>query len=307
MKRALHSTATQVPHPWIHVWASVRWEEVLVLQGTPLMGALLASGHMHASVLTPHWWLHIALLVLGNLCLVAHVFVLNDWAEITADLQDPLRSQRTFANKGVRRAAVGWLAVILLISSLLIFAALGVQAFVLAVLITGASVMYSVPPFHMKGRPVSGTALHLVSGSLHFLLGYAALAPVGSDGILVSVFFGLVFAAGHLNHEVRGYAGDTLNHIRTNAVAFGRVPCFLAAFVLFSLGYVLLEILVWQNRLPQALCIAAFLYPIHCAFTWRALREELSLASLIRLQKCYRALYALVGAVIALALLLHQI
>ncbi len=306
MKRALPATSRRAPHPWLHVFASIRVGEVLVLQGTPLMGALLATGQAHVHLFSALWWTHMLLLVLGNLCLVAHAFVLNDWAEINADLKDPLRSQRTFASKGIQRTAVGRLALVLLAASLLSLGTLGMQSLTLAALIACASVLYSMPPFHMKGRPLAGTAVHLVSGALHFLLGHAALARVGVDAIAVSLFFGLVFAAGHLNHEVRGHAGDSLNGIRTNAVAVGRKPCFLAAFVLFSLGYVLLVALVWSALLPPALLIAMLLYPVHCVFTWRALRDDLSHASLIRLQKCYRALYTIVGLVIGLAVLLQR-
>ena len=306
MKHALPTTARRTPHPWLHVFASIRVGEVLVLQGTPLMGALLAAGQMHATLFSALWWTHMLLLVLGNLCLVAHAFVLNDWAEINADLKDPLRSQRTFASKGIRRTAVGRLAIVLLAASLLILGTLGEQSLTLASLIACASVLYSMPPIHMKGRPLAGTAVHLVSGALHFLLGYAALASVGIEAIAISVFFGLVFAAGHLNHEVRGHVGDRLNGIRTNAVAFGRKPCFVAAFVLFSLGYALLIALVWSALLPPALLITMLLYPVHCVFTWHALRDDLSHTSLIRLQQCYRALYAIVGLVIGLAVLLQR-
>jgi 4-hydroxybenzoate polyprenyltransferase len=270
--------------------SGVRFDEVCVLQGAPLIGAMLSIGTLslrHALVL--------AAVLVGSLSLVAHVFVLNDWSGIQGDLKDPARAGRTFIAKGVSRTELGYLAIALLAVALLLFWLVGAITFVVAVVIASASALYSAPAVHMKGRPVFGSALHVVGGVLHFLLGYAAFTAVDERGVVIGCFFALVFTAGHLTHEARGYEGDFLNGIRTNAVAFGKTRSFIAGLALFTAAYALLAVLAALGIVPHVLLLATMLYPLHLWMSLRALRVGLTLESLGRLQRGYRLLYAVIG------------
>lgn len=270
----------------------IRFDEVAVLQGAPLLGACFAMGSF-----TPGTLLTLAILVAGNVCLVAHVFVLNDWAGIEGDLKDPNRAARTFLAQGARRAEVLRLALALLALALLLFALIGAAAVAIALGIAALSALYSVPAIHGKGRPVFSSALHLLGGTLHGLLGYAAFAPVSARGIAIGCYFGLVFAAGHLTHEARDHDGDALNGIRTNAVAFGRRRGVLASLALFTLAYALLVALALAGVVPLVLAGAALLYPLHLLATLQALRSGLDYDGLRRLQDRYRRIHAVIGLV----------
>jgi 4-hydroxybenzoate polyprenyltransferase len=261
----------------IRLLSSVRFDEVLVLQGAPLMGAMFSIGSLTAETA-----LVLAAVMVGSVSLVAHVFVLNDWAGIHGDLRDPARASRTFVARGANRSELGYLATALLAVALLLFWLVGAITFVVAVVIASASALYS--------------ALHLVGGALHFLLGYAAFSAIDERGVVISCFFALVFTAGHLTHEARGYEGDLLNGIRTNAVAFGKTRSFVAGLVLFSAAYALLAMLAALGVVPRVLLLAAMLYPLHLWMSLRALRAGLSPESLCRLQRCYRLLFAVIGA-----------
>jgi 4-hydroxybenzoate polyprenyltransferase len=275
--------------PW-RLLSSVRFDEVCVLQGAPLVGAMFSMGHFggaNAIVL--------AAVMLGSVSLVAHVFVLNDWAGIHGDLRDPARSGRTFLEKGVSRAALGYLAIALLVFALLQLWLVGPTTLALGMVIAGTSALYSAPAFHMKGLPVFSSALHLVGAALHFLLGYSAFSPIDARGVVISLFFALVFMAGHLTHEARGYEGDALNGIRTNAVAFGKRQSFLAGLLAFTAAYALLAVLAIAGIVPHVLLLAVMLYPLHLWLSLRALRSGLTLDSMHRLQRGYRLLYGVIG------------
>ena len=233
----------------------IRFDEVLVLQGAPLIGASFSLG-----ALTMASMLKAAVLAAGSLSLVAHVFVLNDWSGIRGDLKDPNRAMRTFPTRGVSRTEVGFLAIALLVLSLLLLGLLGPATLVLALAIASLSALYSAPVFHMKGLPIFNSVLHLVGGTLHFLLGYATFAAVDERGIALGCFFALVFAAGHLTHEARDCEGDLLNGIRTNAVAFGRTQSFVMGLILFTAAYALLVTLAAYGAVPRVLVLAAALY-----------------------------------------------
>lgn len=283
---------------WSRLLSSIRFDEVCALQGTPLIGAALSI-----DALTMNNMLDVAVIVAGNLCLVAHVFLFNDWSGIDGDLNDPRRAARTFATKGLSRNEVGYLAMSLLALSLLLFAMVGAAPFFIGLAIAGLSALYSAPALHLKGTPLFSSGLHLLGGALHFLLGYAAFSAVDARGLLIGCFFAFVFTAGHFTHEARDHEGDMLNGIRTNAVAFGKTQSFAAGLALFTAAYALLVGLAVCGFVPRVLMLAALLYPLHLLASMRALRAGLTFESLVRLQRRYRALYAIIGIVALLATL----
>jgi 4-hydroxybenzoate polyprenyltransferase len=268
----------------------IRFEEVCVLQGSPLIGAIFA---MRAPRLDDV--LVLAAIAAGNIFLVAHVFALNDWSGFHGDLRDPNRTERLFLTNSVSRAQLGWLSTLLLALSLLLFGLLGRTTIVLSLTIAGLSALYSAPVLHLKGVPLFNSLLHFVGGILHFLLGYAAFAPIDGRGLAIGCFFALGFTAGHLTNEVRDCEADLLNRIRTNAVAFGKEQAFFAGLILFTATYVLLVALAACAIVPRLLVLTGALYPLQLLASLRALRAGLNFESLRELQQSYRLLFGLVG------------
>src|SRR4051812_17413577 len=91
--------------PAVRYLSCLRLEEVLVLQGSPLLGAAFALRHPGAENLGP-----LAILIVANVALVAHVFMLNDWSGLTTDLTDPNKAASVFTARGVGRKEIGALA-----------------------------------------------------------------------------------------------------------------------------------------------------------------------------------------------------
>jgi 4-hydroxybenzoate polyprenyltransferase len=275
----------------------LRLDEILVLQGSPLLGAAFALRHPSVATVGP-----LAILLVANVCLVAHIFLLNDWAGLTADLSDPNKAARVFTARGVGRKEIGGLAAGLLALSLFLFSRLGLTALCLSLAIATLSALYSLPRFHWKGRPVLSSAAHLAGGALHFLLGYGLGSAVDGRGLALATFFSLTFTAGPLMQEIRDHQGDVRNAIRTNAVAFGERRTFAASLALFTLAHAVLLVLALQGILPRPLAALAVLYPLHLRWSLAALAEGLTYASIRRLQARYRALYAIVGLAMVAAL-----
>ena len=228
--------------------ASIRPDEVLVLQGTPLLGALLATGRPGLAVLP---WL--ALFAAGSCCLVAHVFLLNDWAGIDADRRDPNRKHPAPAAQPVSRRTLGRLSVAALLLALLLLGPFGTPTLALGLAIAALSAVYSLPPWPAKGAPVFGSLVHLAGGVLHFHLGYLLFGAFGGRSLALSAFFAVTFAAGHLTQEVGDHDADLGNGIRTNAVAFGRTAAFVAGIALFAAADALLVGMAARGAVPRAL------------------------------------------------------
>ena len=261
----------------------IRFDEVFVLQGTPLMGVVFSIGTITAGKLEM-----LLLFLFGSILLVAHVFTLNDWADVAHGLKAPdpqVPSRRLF-----------WFSLSLLVASLLAFALIGLRVVILGLIVAALGFFYSHPKLNAKGTPVASSIPHLVGGLFHFLLGYAVFLPIDERGILIALFFALTFMAGHLNHEVRDFDLDSHNNARTNAVAFGKRPAFLAGLIVFTLAYLCLFVLGWFRFVPRPLAFLALLfYPLHLFWSLRALRSQLSPEKLDRFQIQYRVLYAVIG------------
>ena len=275
----------------------LRPQEILVLQGSPLLGAAFALRYPAAADAGP-----LAILIVANVLLVAHIFMLNDWSGLTADLADPNKAGGVFTARGVGRKEIGGLSALLLTLSLFLFSRLGPGTLCLALAIAALSALYSLPRFNWKGRPLLSSAAHLAGGVLHFLLGYSLGNAIDLRGLATATFFALIFAAGHLTQEIRDHQGDIRNAIRTNAVAFGQRRTFAASLVLFTLAHALLFLLAFQGTLPRPLAALVVVYPIHLSWSLKTLAGGLTYASVCRLQARYRVLYAIVGLAMVAAL-----
>jgi 4-hydroxybenzoate polyprenyltransferase len=273
----------------------IRFDEVLILQGSPLLGALFSMGRVTVASATA-----VALLAAGSICLVAHVFALNDWSGMSADLRDPNRMSKVFTNRGVARARIGHLCIALLALSLLLLGALSWRTLTIGVAIAGLSALYSAPAAHIKGVPVLNSVLHFAGGLLHFLLGYSVFRAPDGRGIAIGCFLALVFTAGHLTHETRDSESDRLNGIVTNAVRFGKGRNFIAGLVLFTIADVLLIMLTLRGIVPLPLVLVAALYLLHVYWSWQTMRAGLTFDSVRCLQVRYRFRYAAIGLMMAL-------
>ena len=267
---------------WRSLLFHIRYREVLILQGPPLMGAALSLRHWTGASLVS-----LGILFLAGFLLVAHIWSLNDWADLSAERRNPLLG----------------LSLFLLVSSMALFACLGWTTLLIAICVALLGFVYSHPAINAKGNPVFSSIAHLAGGLLHFLLGYSVFAPIGLKAVLIASFFTLVFTAGHATQEVQDYEDDRLKGIRTNAVVFGKTPVFIAAFVCFALAYGDFALLSISGILPPRLwLVAGVLFPIHCHWSLDALRTGLTPGRLCRLRNGYRVLFLLIGMAIALGL-----
>lgn len=268
-----------------------------MLQGSPLLGACFALRQD-----LPESAGRLIVLVVANVCLVAHVFALNDWSNHSADLGDPQRAAGLFTARGVAHREMAALTAGLLTVSLMLFWGLGAPTLAIALGIAALSALYSMPPFAWKGRPLLSSAAHVAGGALHFLLGYTLGSTIDRRGLLVATFFAVTFTAGHLTQELRDYDVDVRNGVRTNASTFGKRRTFAASLGLFTLSQALLTFLAIQGTLPRALILLVALYPLYLRWSLQALASGLTHASICRLQARYRALYAFIGVVLIVTL-----
>lgn len=271
-------------------FVSTRAPEVLALQASPILGSFLGGFGLAWLDLT-----RLAILLLGSLALTAHIFVFNDWAGYSSDILDPQRGALVFTQQGISKRQVAGIAIALLILANVAFAIVGGMSMLLGAAITAFSLLYSCSPNFGKSKPIVGSINHLLGGAVHFLLGYTFAHPLDANGLVISLFFGLVFAGGHLNQEVRDYEGDLLNGIRTTAVVFGRQFAFLAGLGAFTTAYVIVAGLAIFGVLPSLLLWSPLVWFLHLLWSFQAWQRGLGFETAVWMQKRYRLLFALIG------------
>jgi 4-hydroxybenzoate polyprenyltransferase len=271
-------------------FASTRAPEVLALQASPILGSVLGGFSLGQCGV-----LRLGLQLTGSLALTTHVFVFNDWAGHSKDIRDPRRAALVFARRGISKRQVARLAIALIIIANVAFAAVGRPAMMLGAAIATLSLLYSCSSSFGKSTPIVASINHLLGGALHFLLGYTLCHALDASGFVISLFFGLVFAAGHLNQEVRDYEGDLLNGIRTSAVVFGCRRTFIASLCLFTAAYALLAVLAAIGIMPRLLLWSTLVWLLHVAWSLRALRRGLGFETALWMQRRYRLLFAFIG------------
>lgn len=266
-------------------FASTRGVEVGVLQASPLLGAWLGGLDVTAAD-----GARLLVLLLGSLALTAHVFALNDWAGFDADMHDARR-----AGAAPGRTQIARVALALLVVAFATFAVVGTAAVLTGAGIATLSLVYSLAPRFGKSTPVAASLNHVLGGVLHFLMGYTLVHGADAKGVVLGVFFGLVFAAGHLNQEVRDHDSDRANGIGTSAVVFCCRSAFLASFWLFTAAYALVVGLAATGRLPGVLLLTGLVWLAQAWWSLQALRRGLRVETALWMQRRYRLLFALVG------------
>jgi 4-hydroxybenzoate polyprenyltransferase len=271
-------------------FASTRAVEVCLLQASPLLGAYLGGLGLRAGNLG-----RLGLLLIGSVALTAHVFVFNDWADYKRDAGDRRRASAGVNSYGARREQLAYVAIVLLALAGLAFAAVSTSALLFGAGIATLSLLYSFSPLLGKSMPIAASLNHLIGGALHFLVGFSVAHAVDAKGVALSLVFGLVFAAGHLNQEIRDYESDLANGVATVAVTFGRRRGFLASFCLFTTAYLLIVGLAARGILPKILLVSAIIWLLQARWSLQALRRGLGSETALWMQRRYRLLFAVVG------------
>lgn len=275
----------------LHLFRSVRWADVLVLQGAPILGVVFSVEQMTAAKLTMSLPFGAA-----SVLLTIHVLTLNDWADFTRGIHHSNRAMLELESRNISPRMLLVFSGSILVASLLLFLLISRNCFLFAVVVALLGIFYSHPSLNGKSMPIVSTLLHFIGGLLHFLLGYVLFSLIDSRGLLIGTFFGLTFAAGHPVQEARDVFEDRRAGARTNAIVFGARQNFFAGMILFTLQYLYLFWLAWRGLIPPLLTALPILfYPIHIWWALATLRGGLTQKGIIQFQTRYRILYALIG------------
>lgn len=283
----------------IVAYSKSRWEEILMLLGIPLLALSLAEPEVTFALIA-----RTILFLLATALILFHAYTFNDWANYKFDLSDENKKGQALPSRLISLNETLALSIFTLLLGIGIYllpffprVTLGICLLILLLWI-----LYSNQLTLLKSVPVVSTILHLVAGTLFFLLGWSLVRRPAWDSILAGIFFGLLYASGHLSHETIDYEGDKTAGLKTNAVVFGRATTFWGSFIGITASTVYICVLAALKVVyaPAAAWVMIAAYALYVIFFVACRREGFGHASLDRFRSRYRKLYSLAGLIVCL-------
>jgi 4-hydroxybenzoate polyprenyltransferase len=156
--------------------------------------------------------------------------------------------------------------------------------------------VYSFPKKGFKYKPVLGTLTHFVGQILHFEMGYSIIKETGSFSLLISIYFALLFSAGHINHELIDYEADKTAGTQTGAVYFGKKTWAYVSFFLFT-GSTVFLLYISIIKVVNIIVVFPFIAAgfIHVARKLMTYRYDFSRDRFLTERSFYRFAYFVAG------------
>lgn len=277
---------------------SLRLKEILLIGGVTFIG-LISNTHSFDLHIFSLW----IAAMLCSYCLLGYAFLSNDWSGFEYDKNDPNKKNRPLIKGEISLSEIKFLCIILLIASLIFAALLSYLTLIIAAAIALLNYLYSGNKVLLKSVPVASSLLHGLGATLGFLIGYTFQGNVSQEGILFGIYFGIIYAAGHLNHEISDSESDKKSSIITNASILGKRKAFITSFILFSFSFIYIFFLSLKDLLPSALIfgiVPAFLS--YTYFFYKTFKTKLDYKSMIIFRKKYRIIFLLWGVFFAIIL-----
>jgi len=141
---------------------------------------------------------------------------------------------------------------------------ISMEFFLIVILSIILGFLYSVRPFHFKGRPVIDIISNSIgNGVLNFYAGYVIVSSIKFEGLLSTIPYQLAIGAVYLTTTVADIPGDRAAGDRTSGVVFGEKITGILAFILLFLS-VITAFWLWDllALLPGFLSLPFFFYLI---------------------------------------------
>jgi 4-hydroxybenzoate polyprenyltransferase len=207
--------------------AWLRLIEVTQVSGFASSGILFALRELTRPSITQSF-----LLFAATWMVYAAVYSFNSYC----GFEDDIRNARLSYVKESGRNAFAGSALLFLLASLALYSLLDRRLVVLGAVNFLLWSFYSLPRIGLKHFPLTGTAVHVLTQLLNFQMAFLLLAEVTTYSLLVSAYFALLFAGGHLHHELLDYEADKEAGATTGAIFFGQKKAMRLYAGVFILG-----------------------------------------------------------------------
>ncbi|MEQ8189900.1 MAG: UbiA family prenyltransferase [Candidatus Eremiobacterota bacterium] len=212
----------------------LRLGEVFLMSGFPLIGTIFSFTEVSIESL-----LKICFFSFSTFLMFLSIYTLNSWCGYYYDIDNTRLSYM----KNIRPGNLLILCIIFMFLSSALYLIISFKLFIMGIICIFLWLSYSFPKIGLKHVPLAGTILHFLAQIIHFQMGYSLFQNISIQSILISMYFSLLFSAGHLHHEIIDFEADKKACIKTGAVFFGKDKIlkissslfFISAMYLFAL------------------------------------------------------------------------
>lgn len=274
-----------------YYFKSVRWFEIAVRMGAPVIAILIALPAFN--LITGFKALHA---FIAFFLLWAHGYAFNEWGGYGFDKLDASKAKTPLLAGHVSSNEFLILSISFAAISVLLYAMLDMKFLIIVFFDIIMGILYVHPKILLKNVPIASFVILFIVSVNDFLLGWLVFSPSITQGLLIGIYFGLLGITGQHFHEAGDYDSDKKANIRTNAVRFGKKNIFIIGFIFYTLSCIYFILLSLLQIIPQYLYIVLLItYPIYFVIFYKCLKSSMGFSDIHCFVKRYRQLYGFIG------------
>lgn len=270
----------------LHFIKKIRMLESLMMTPFFFMGYVFAQPKILIITLP-----YILLLILHFYLLIQSIYLLNSYFGKKHDRVNKRFQGITITNKHTELLFV-LLSIITLVISLIIDYINNWNGSALILINYLLWIFYASSYVNFKSNFLMGSLVHFLSGIINFLIGFTTESTISYAAIAISIYFSLLFVAGHMHHMVIDYEADKSAELKTLPSIIGIKKTSLlsiASILLASLYFVILSLF---NIVPVVYTIPVVLACLVHLILYIIVKDNLKFDDRIRYRRNYRIIHA---------------
>lgn len=217
----------------LHFIKKIRMIESLMMIPFFFMGYIFAQPKILTITLP-----HVLLLIFHFYLLIQSIYLLNSYLGKKHDRVNKRFQGITITNKNTELLFV-LLSIITLAVSLAINYINNWNGSTLILINYFLWILYASSYVNFKSNFLMGSLVHFLSGIINFLIGYTTEGAISYIGVAISIYFSLLFVAGHMHHMVIDYEADKSAELKTlpSIIGIKKTSLLSITFILIALSY----------------------------------------------------------------------
>lgn len=235
---------------------------------------------------------NIILLVFSFYLLIQSIYLLNSYFGKKHDTKNKRFVGITIINKKTELKFILF-SILLLVITLTINLLNGWNGWYLMLINYALWIFYGSPLINFKSNFLMGSFIHFVSGVINFLIGYAVGSEITYTGVAISIYFSLLFVAGHMHHMVIDYEADKNAELKTLPSIIGIKKTSLLSITFILTASIYFVILSLFKIIPIIYTIPVILSCIIHSILYSNVKDNLqNFECRIRYRTKYRIVHA---------------
>ncbi|MGB3340174.1 MAG: UbiA family prenyltransferase [bacterium] len=170
---------------------SIRWFEIAVRTGAPVMAILIVSPEINLATATRIIHSFVAFFFLW-----AHGYAFNEWGGYDFDKNDTSKAKTPLLAGHIAHRELLTLSIVFAVISIIMYSLLDIKFLLIVIFDIIMGFAYVHPRILLKNIPIASFIILFVVSINDFLLGWLIFSPDISRGLLIGIYFGILGITG---------------------------------------------------------------------------------------------------------------